>query len=158
MVANPEKEIRFTRAGQSRLWFIFAGVQLAAILIGVIFAYLPGDYGAPVLKEYWWVLIPLSIGSAVCARIGWHCMRHAYLIFSPIGVEIFPFLMPAKNLDVVTWSEIDHLELRGNFLFLHFNSAETAGKAISIKPIPRQKRALLVAVVVKYDNSKSEKE
>lgn len=153
MVANPEKEIRFTRAGQSRLWFIFAGVQLAAMLIGVAFAHVPGDYGAPVLKEYWWTLIPLSIGLLLCVRVGWHCMRHAYLIFSPIGVEIFPFRKPEENLDVVMWSEIDHLELRGNFLFLHYNSAETAGKAISIKPIPRQKRALLVALVARGNNS-----
>ena len=139
MVADTEKEVRFTRSHQAVAWWLTGVVLVTAALACGVAAFLPAPWGVLELRPFWWVLLIFLLIAVLCFRVAFRCLKHAYLIFSPIGVEIFPFKKPEANLDVVAWAEIDHLEIRNHFLFLHFNQEETSGKAISLKPISRKK-------------------
>ena len=147
MVEDSEKELRFTRSAQAVPWSIAAACGVLFIVVSCISALLPSPWGAPALVNFWWVLIPVAVLTFCCGRIAWRCLKHAYLIFSPVGVEIFPFRKPEKNLDVVIWAQIDHLELKNGFLYLHYDADKTGGKAISLRPIMEKKWPLLKKVV-----------
>ena len=147
MVADTDKEVRFTRSRQAVLWMVLSAFGALTIFVGVIATLLPSSGGAPELKAYWWAVPILAVWTWFCGRIAYRCLKYAYLIFSPIGVEIFPFGKPEAKLDVVSWGQIDHLEIHGDFLYLHFNKEETGGKAISLKPISPKLRPLIERVV-----------
>jgi hypothetical protein len=78
-----------------------------------------------------------------------HCSRHAYLIFTPIGIEVFPFFRPARGMQMIPWAQIDSLEIDDppRTLTLHFNSRKSSGVHLSLAPIPVDRRALLVRMV-----------
>ncbi len=142
-LAEPEKEIRFTRSAQASTFFTLAVISAALSVSSLFCIYVnwgPHHYD---FKENWWLsLLPL-IPALLFFRMGIHCIRHAYLILSPMGVEIFPFWKPQKNLQVIFWSDIDHAEFDSNLLKLHYNKDETSGIILSLKPISKQNYPLL---------------
>lgn len=101
-----EKEIRFTRNAQAVHFF---GAALFFLCVGVTLYLVSLDVWTvsqePLLDSHWWGLIalPFIIGSAAA---GVHLAKHAYMIFSPIGIELFPFFFPSKNMEVLYWSEV----------------------------------------------------
>ena len=143
-LAEPEKELRFTRARQARLFLFFAAISFAAA------ATLIATATAPAAPPFIWapalLLIPLSVALILLAI---RCARHAYLILSPLGIEIFPFRRPEKDLRVVYWSEIADAEIAPDHrrLTLHFTAEKSAGIVISLSPILRSRRNLLQAAV-----------
>jgi len=82
-------------------------------------------------------------------RMGIRCTRHAYLIVTPLGVEIFPFFKAEKNLQIIYWSEVADAEVSPDLsrMTLHFNREKKSGVVVSLNPIPRERRALLEKVV-----------
>jgi hypothetical protein len=103
MVAEPHKELRFTRSGQAVVFFVagavFCGVAVTLIATGV---YRPEN---PELPHPAWAVPCLVL--AVCTFIlASRLTKHAYLILTPIGLEIFPFFRPAKGMQMVFWQEI----------------------------------------------------
>jgi len=137
-VTEPEKEIRFTRSTQGTLFF-FLGIFCTMLCIGTLFnEYVNWGPWHASFKAYWWLsLIPL-IPAALFFRLGVHCVRHAYIILTPMGVEIFPFWKPEKNLQVIFWSDIDHSEFTENRMILHYNKEETGGVVTSLNPIGKR--------------------
>ena len=134
-VTEPEKEIRFTRSTQATLFF-FLGSLSTMICIGTLFnEFVNWGPSHPSFKAYWWLSLIALIPAAIFFRIGVHCARHAYIILTPMGLEIFPFWKPEKNLQVVFWSDIDHAEFKEHQMILHFNKEETGGIVSSLKPI-----------------------
>ena len=138
-VAEPHKELRFTRAGQAQTFIIAAAVVFAfALLLAVTWL-----MGHP--SFHWWMpLIPLAL-SILLTRFAARCARHAYIILTPLGVEIFPLLKPEKNLNLIYWNQIEghHFDEDHDLLKLHFNAEETNGIILSLKPILEKKRPLL---------------
>jgi hypothetical protein len=53
-----------------------------------------------------WALVPLA-PAAVSFWIAAHCLRHAFIILTPLGIELFPFWRPARNMQVIYWAEIE---------------------------------------------------
>jgi hypothetical protein len=142
-IAEPEKEIRFTRSAQAS-FFLFLGIISTMICIGTLFnEYVNWGPWHADFKAYWWLSLIALIPAAIFFRIGIHCVRHAYIILTPLGVEIFPFWKPEKNLQVIFWSDIDHADFSGNNMKLHFNKEETAGVVTSLKPISKKNHSLL---------------
>ena len=147
MLSDLSMEVRFTRARQAVVWWLLAVFFLLVPMLGTLMAILPSPWGAESLRSYWW-LLPFFLGiSYGCGRLAVRCVRRAYLIFSPVGVEIFPFYDPANHLEVVQWSQIDHAEVKKSVLILHFDAAQTCGKVISLAPISRARRALVAKLM-----------
>ena len=141
MVAEPHKELRFTRAAQAVPWWIASAVALmAALSLGVISFYRAEN---PALPHPAWALVPLVISLAT-ARLALHLTRHAYLILSPLGLEVFPFFRPSAGFQLIPWGKIHHLETRGRRLTLRFDAAETSGIHLSLAPVPSPARPLLI--------------
>lgn len=138
-VAEPHKELRFTRAEQAQGFIVIAAVAFAfALLLTVTWL-----MGHPSFT--WWMPLPFLALSIFLARLATRCARHAYLILTPMGVEIFPLLKPEKNLNLVYWTQLEAAEFNEELttLKLHYNEEKTAGVILSLKPILIKKRPLL---------------
>ncbi len=138
-ITEPHKELRFTRAGQAQGFIVIAAVSFAFfLLIGLTWF-----MGHPTFT--WWMALPFLIISALLAKLSTYCARHAYIIFTPLGIEIFPLIKPRKNLNLVYWAQIVDADFDDDLtsLKLHFNADQSAGIILSLKAIPTKKRPLL---------------
>jgi len=148
-IASPEKEIRFTRAAQGLL-FLIAAVMMFSLSMGLWALATSGtEFERPRLQGYaWTALLPLPL-MIWLFLIGKRCVRHAYLIFTPLGIEIFPLFRPEKHMTLITWHEIHDLEadLPHNRLALHYNAEKSSGVILSLSPILPAQRQLLLHTV-----------
>lgn len=142
-IQAPEKELRFTRSGQAVVFWLAAAVfgAVADTLLAT------SSYREinPLLPHPAWALAPLA-GALISARLAWRLTRHAYLILTPLGIEIFPFFRPEAGMCLVSWQEIDSVEVNAAHtrLTLHHDSAKTSGVHLSLRPIRADRRELLV--------------
>ncbi|MES2981313.1 MAG: hypothetical protein V4727_03285 [Verrucomicrobiota bacterium] len=147
MVSEPQKELRFTRSGQAVgfgvLGAIFVSAALTLVATGVY-----RDEN-PELPNPLWALpcIAFALG---CFWLTRHLAKHAYVILTPLGLEIFPFFFPSKNLRLVLWQEIVVAEISDDakWLTLHFNEEKSSGLHLSLKPMDRKFRSLLAKAVL----------
>ena len=97
----------------------------------------------------WWCVPGVNL-TYLILRLGLRCTPHAYLILSPLGVEIFPFIKPEKNLQIIYWSEVADAELSKDTkrLIIHFNEEKKSGVVVSLNPIPVARRHLLEEAVL----------
>ena len=148
-IAEPEKELRFTRGAQAMTFFALAVVVFALTL--ALFILSTQDWGMeePLLTGWWWVCFPGLFSCYALFWLGLYCNRHAYIILSPLGVEVFPFLKASQNLRVVYWSQVADVEfpVGDNQMVLHFTEEKKSGIIASLKPIPGKKRHLLEKAV-----------
>lgn len=142
-VAEPHKEVRFTRSRQGQLYGVAAAVMIGVAVVVTTFALHPER-----LLPWWSILPPLALG-LVLAKFAHYCTAHAYLIFTPLGVEIFPLWKPQDNLHVVFWSEIATAEVdqEQSQLTLHYNDERTAGVVVALGPIRKPRRELVTRTV-----------
>ncbi len=146
-IQSPEKELRFTRSAQGAVfWLASACMVGVAITLAASAVHRPAN---PELPHPAWALVPLAIAS-LCAHLGQWLTRHAYLILTPLGIEIFPFFRPSKGMRMVYWHEIHDAEIdaRATLLTLHHNAEKTAGIHLSLRPIPAARRTLLARAVM----------
>lgn len=145
-VQAPEKELRFTRSGQAVVFWLLA-VFFAAIALTLVASSLYRDVN-PALPHPAWGFLPLWF-AVVFGRLAVGLTRHAYLILTPIGIEIFPFFRPTRGMNMLTWHEVADAEVNPSFtlLTLHHNPEKTSGVRLSLKPIRKDRRALLVKAV-----------
>jgi hypothetical protein len=139
-VAEPHKELRFTRAAQAIPFWIGAAICGMTAIIFVAVAYYRNDH--PELPHPLWALIPLIL-AWLCIRIAIRCTKHAYLILSPLGVEIFPFFKPTSGMQMIPWTQITEVETSPRMITLHFATDQSSGIHLSLSPIEKSKRPLL---------------
>ena len=103
----------------------------------------------PDLPHPAWAAVPLVL-ALVMARVAVWLTRHAYLILTPLGIEIFPFFRPAAGMRLVTWQEINHAEVdeKSTRLTLHHDPEKTSGIHLSLTPIRADRRSLLAKAVL----------
>ena len=103
----------------------------------------------PDLPHPAWAAVPLVL-ALVRARVAVWLTRHAYLILTPLGIEIFPFFRPAAGMRLVTWQEINHAEVdeKSTRLTLHHDPEKTSGIHLSLTPIRADRRSLLAKAVL----------
>ena len=140
---NPEQELRFTRSAQAMPLLL-----VAAILGGVAITMIATTYYRdinPDLPHPAWAFVPL-VPAWLLGKLAFRMTRHAYLILTPLGVEIFPLFRAETGMRVVYWQEIDAVESddRLTWMTLHFDAQKTGGIHLSLRPIPRSKRDLLL--------------
>ena len=145
-IQSPEKELRFTRAGQAVPFWIASAV-LAAVAVTLLASSIYRDIN-PRVPHPLWALIPLVL-AWLAARTAIRMTKHAYLIFTPLGVEIFPFFRPQQTMRLVLWQEIEAADVDPGLtqLTLHHNREKTSGIHISLSPIRKERRALLAKAI-----------
>lgn len=146
-VTLPANELRFTRSGQAVVFWVLAAVcAAAAVTVTATSIYRDSN---PQLPHPAWALVPLAL-AALAARLAVGLTRHAYLILTPLGIEIFPFFRPAAGMRLVVWQEVAATEISADttVLTLHHDAARTSGIHLSLKPIRADRRALLVKAVI----------
>ncbi len=146
-IQSPEKELRFTRSGQAAAFWVLAAV-FAAGAITLLATAIYRDIN-PRLPHPAWALLPLAL-AAMMVRIAIRLTRHAYLILTPLGIEIFPFFRPAEGMRLVTWQEVAAAEVneRVTLLTLHHDLEKSSGIHLSLKPIRVDRRSLLAKAVI----------
>lgn len=140
---NPEQELRFTRASQAMpFWLASAVLSMAGVTLLVTSSYRSAN---PELPHPLWAVLPLLLAFA-CARLAFRLTRHAYLILTPLGVEIFPFFRPQMNMQSIYWQQIADIDCSPSMacLTLHFDREHSSGIHLSLRPIPQQRRGLLL--------------
>ncbi len=146
-VQAPEKELRFTRSGQASAFWVASAV-LTAVCVTLAATSIYRDVN-PQVPHPVWALAPLAL-AAVAARQAVNLTRHAYLILTPLGIEIFPFFRPSAGMRLVVWQEVDTAEVNadGSVLTLHHDAAKTSGIHLSLKPIRADRRMLIAKAVI----------
>jgi hypothetical protein len=145
--AEPHKELRFTRARQAGQCAAFAAAAFAACLAMALLAWGPwGPTGVPMLAPWWLALLPWPLLGAALWAMVW-CATHAYLILSPVGVEIFPLFFPGRGLRVVLWSEIAGLRVVDGRLWLDFHGG--GGVVLALAPLAPAARILLLEAMAR---------
>lgn len=146
VVQSPEKELRFTRSGQAAVFWVLAAVlAMAGVTLFAVSLHRPDN---PALPHVAWALPPMMAAAAI-ARLAVHLTRHAYVILTPLGIEVFPFLRPAAGMQMILWHEIDSAEVdeRATRLTLHYNAEKSAGLHLTLRPVSAARRELLVRAV-----------
>jgi hypothetical protein len=146
-VQSPEKELRFTRSGQAVIfWLLAAMLAGTAATLGLTSLYRDIN---PDVPHPAWMLLPL-FAVIFLLRLAVRMTRHAYLILTPMGVEIFPLWRPEQGMRLVLWQEIDAVEFddRMTRMTLHFDAAKTSGVHVTLRPIRACLRAVLAKAVM----------
>lgn len=151
-IQSPEKELRFTRAGQAVVFWLGSAVLTATgitLLASAYYRDVTPSLPHPVWALAPYALIPLAF-AVFMASTAVGLTRHAYLILTPLGVEIFPFFRPAAGMRLITWQEIHHAEVNEKLtrLTLHHDSGRTSGVHLSLTPIRADRRTLLAKAVI----------
>lgn len=147
-VQVPEKELRFTRSGQAAgFWMVSAVAAAASVTLLATAMYRDIN---PFLPHPAWALVPMGV-AAVMGKVAVGLTRHAYLILTPLGIEIFPFFRPADGMRLVVWQEVDSAEVDEKFtrLTLHHNAEKSSGIHLSLRPIRADRRSLLAKAVIR---------
>jgi len=141
-VESPEKELRFTRAHQSIAFWILGALCVAGGVTVLVTAMYRGVN--PDLPHPLWALIPFLLAVLVL-RLAIHMTRHACLILTPLGLEIFPLWKPQDTMRVVFWYEVAAVDFDDALktMTVHYDAEKTAGVHLSLRPIPKHQRALL---------------
>ena len=137
---SPEKELRFTRSQQAILfWAMGVGLTLTAAGLMVL-TWWQLRHPPP----WWLALVPLGLAAA-SFTLAWRLTRHAYLLLSPVGVEIFPFWRPIDNFQLLPWSTLSAADFSpdGRWLTLTLADYEDAKIILTLDPIKPTARPLL---------------
>lgn len=146
-ITEPEKELRFTRARQGLTFVAFGGIFLC-ITFWMWFSNTTLNW--QVINEISIRLIItliLFILSLICIWVAVNCVRHAFIILTPLGIEVFPFWFPSKNLQVIYWTEIDNALVTEDMKTLEIQCEGGAKVFVALAPItvdrlPYLKRAI----------------
>lgn len=145
---SPHDEVRFTRNAQAVTFFLlslaFGCAGMALYLLSLKWS----ENTEPVLDASWYglLVLPFVVGFAWW---GMRLAKHAFLLFTPLGIELFPFWRPSKNLQVFYWSEVEEIDLQegGRFLHLVLKSEGDCQVFIATDPLNKASRALLERTV-----------
>ena len=145
------KEIRFTRNAQAAHFFIaalfFLCVGTGLYIASWDFLY---DSKEPLLQRSWYGLLTVPfIGISIA--VGIHLAKHAYVIFSPVGIELFPFFFPGKNMQVLYWSEVRHVELSPDqrMMEVTLSSPDERKVFVATAPLDIPSRILLARTITR---------
>ena len=143
---SPEQELRFTRSRQAVVFWLAAAVfaMAAIVIVAASFHRLEN----PELPHPAWALGP-AVAAGLLVRAAVRLTRHAYLILTPLGIEIFPFFRPAAGMRLVAWQELCEMDTDAALtrLTLHYNLEKTSGIHLSLRPIRADRRRFLVEAV-----------
>lgn len=141
---DPDKELRFTRSAQATH---FAG--LAVVFLCLSFAWLTLAFwpwhadNSSLLMNWWPALWPLPF-ILLFLWLALYCTSHAYIILSPVGIEIFPLWFPTENFRLIPWTQVAAARAENGHLILDFPPAGSGGGIVlTLSPLRLKQRELL---------------
>ena len=148
-ITEPEKELRFTRSRQG-LTFVTTSIlcfcSAGFIWFRVYFNYLESSQ----INE---LMIPIVVSTFLIVLailfffVAVHCTRHAILILTPLGLELFPFWFPVKNFRMIYWSEMDNVFVSEDMKLMHIDFNSGSKILVSMSPIATHLRSYLKVAV-----------
>lgn len=146
-IQSPEQELRFTRSGQAVMFWIVSAM-LTAVAVTILATSVYRDINPELPHPSWGVLALLF--AVFMAHTAISLTRHAYLILTPLGIEVFPFFRPSSGMRLILWQEVNHAEVNGKLtlLTLHHDAGKTSGIHLSLAPIRAERRSLLAKAVI----------
>ncbi len=141
-ITEPEKELRFTRARQGLTFVAFGGIFLCI----TFWIWFSNTTINEISIRLIITLILFSL-SLICIWVAVNCVRHAFIILTPLGIELFPFWFPSKNLQVIYWTQIDNAIVTEDMKTLEIQ-CQGGGKVfvalapITVDRLPYLKRAI----------------
>lgn len=125
-------------------WTLGLVLVLAAVGIGIL------SWWQLRQPPPWWAALIPAGGAALALGSAWRMTRHAYLLLSPVGVEIFPLWNPVRNFQLVPWSDIAGAEFTadGKWLILTLAGYEDSKIFLTLEPIRPEPRELLKKAVL----------
>lgn len=142
--ADPGKELRFTRSAQAAHFAAAAILSLCLSFAWLSLAFWPWHADGSTLLDSWWPgLLPLPL-VLVFLWLALYCASHAYIILSPVGIEIFPLWFPTENFRLVPWTHVAGARAEHGNLIIDFPPVGSGGGIIlSLAPLRRHQRELL---------------
>ena len=131
---DPDQELRFTRSRQATYFALLSAILFSAfVTLLVTFTTVYYEFGTVKDLPYTVLWLPVLLMLTVISGGGsYHCLTKPYVILSPMGVEIFPFLKPLKNFQIIEWGRIVEIETAPKRVTLHFNSQKSRGVVLSL--------------------------
>lgn len=142
-VPRNSRELRFTRNAAG------AGLLIMAALCGgaslMCYVICSDALISQMLMPLWVMeLIGLS-ATAINAYLGLYCLRIAYIIVSPVGIEILPFRNPRHTMRLYMWHDLLGAEFNDREMVLH-HCDDTYEHLSLLAMNPRQRKMLRRAV------------
>lgn len=100
-------------------------------------------------RPAWWLAL-CPLGPALWSFwMAVRLARHAYVLLSPLGIEIFPLFRAEERLQLIPWSEVAHagVDERQQWLTITLAGYEDAKVLVSLAPMDGRVRPLLAAAV-----------
>ncbi|QQL45590.1 hypothetical protein [Sulfuriroseicoccus oceanibius] len=139
---EPEKELRFTRSRQAAGFAAVGGLAMAGLIVAAVNHWQAAATGLTPTIAWWW-MIPLAVVAAAGFWAAAFLTVHAYLLLTPLGIEIFPFWRPATNFRIIHWSEIKRLQIDEAPPHLTIDLKGGGGVVLSLAPLTHRSRTLL---------------
>ena len=137
-------ELRFTRSRQAVVSLAW-GLGCLLLSLGIFILHYQRFTHPP---AFFWGFVPLLPGT-LCFWLAWHQLRHPFLVLTRIGIEIYPFFLPARNMHLLLWQQISRSEIISEppQLILTRADATDAKIFITLAPlVPRQRELLQTAL------------
>ena len=137
-------ELRFTRSRQAVVSLAW-GLGCLLLSLGLFILHFQRFTHPPALG---WGFVPL-LPAALFLWLAWHQLRHPFLVLTRIGIEIYPFFLPARNMHLLLWQQISHSEIIAEPPQLILTRADAADAKIfiTLAPlVPRQRELLHTAL------------
>ena len=132
-------ELRFTRSRQAMKMLAVGLVFWLASVALMATAYHNFNH-----QSWWWAVVP-AVPALLFCWLAWSHLRHPYLVLTRVGLEIYPFFLPSRNMNLILWQQIARTEVTTSPPLLTLIRADQAdGKIfITLDPLqPTQRRFL----------------
>lgn len=142
-VLNPEKELRFTRSRQAMGFALLAAMSIGAALTILTIVIYTMSVGVESPIDPLWSILPFAL-AIPCGWTALYLASHAYILLTPLGIEIFPLWRPAANLRIIYWAEIGNVTIDDPHQLLVIDFKEGGGGVVlTLNPIRKPARQLL---------------
>jgi hypothetical protein len=125
--------------------FAAAGICFLAVAVGILYVWWQRLEHRP---SWWLSLLPL-LPAGWCFWMTARLARHAYVLLSPLGIEIFPLFRAEERLQLIPWSEVAQagVDAPRQWLTITLAGYEDAKVLVSLAPMDERVRPLLAAAI-----------
>lgn len=147
-VQEPQKELRFTRNRMAQFFGVMSMVSLLGVILVayVVIRLYFRDHEIP-SKPSPWLGPAFGILAIVSLRMTILCARHAYILLTPLGIEILPLYNPGKRMRAVFWPELKAADVKSGKLMLALDTEPSENIQLSLFPLSKKQQSMLIYAI-----------